>query len=324
MIMLKIIKKLIRILFYLIPSFIRKPLNIFLEKQKTIGSKNYNYHKKIAFRQKGNYIISNALQKEEPILIARIGHNELNCIDFYHNNRPENYPEDLLDRCSNNAGIYPKDEKIFDKFSEIYIDAISNTDVMAVWNNKGEPEIVEKFCPSSYLIGLSSIDSYLYKKPWSLNLRNKKVLVISPFDKTIEKQYQKRELLFEDKDILPEFNLITYKAVQAMGGGNDNFPSWIEAYEKMCRDVEKIDFDIAIISAGAFGLPLASFCKKQGKQAVHMGGAAQLLFGIKGGRWDKMPKVKAFYNDYWVNLPEESKPNNIDKIILYEGMLPYW
>ena len=69
-------------------------------------------------------------------------------------------------------------------------------------------------------------------------------------------------------------------------------------------------FDIAIIGCGAYGMPLAAYCKQIGKKAVHLGGATQLLFGIKGKRWDNY----SLYNDYWVRPLESETPRNAGKI----------
>ena len=56
-----------------------------------------------------------------------------------------------------------------------------------------------------------------------------------------------------------------------------------------------------------YGLPLAAHVKDLGKQAVHMGGALQIFFGIKGGRWDENPKINRFYNEHWTRpLPSET------------------
>jgi glycerol-3-phosphate dehydrogenase len=54
----------------------------------------------------------------------------------------------------------------------------------------------------------------------------------------------------------------------------------------------KKDYDVALIGCGAYGLPLASHVKRKGKQSIHLGGGLQLLFGIKGKRWDDNPEVK--------------------------------
>lgn len=81
---------------------------------------------------------------------------------------------------------------------------------------------------------------------------------------------------------------------------------------KMSEDISKIDFDIALIGCGAYGFSLGAFVKRDlARKAIHIGGATQLPFGIKGGRWDNHPIVKAFYNDYWVCPSASERPRNV-------------
>jgi hypothetical protein len=65
----------------------------------------------------------------------------------------------------------------------------------------------------------------------------------------------------------------------------------------MENQISKIDFDICIVGAGAYGLPLAAHVKRMGKQAIHIAGGTQLLFGILGTRWTEM------YEDTWHYRP---------------------
>ena len=124
-------------------------------------------------------------------------------------------------------------------------------------------------------------------------------------------QYKKRELLFANKDVLPAFELITLKAVQTIAGEQADFETWFDALAYMEHKIDQIDFDVAIIGCGAYGFPLAAYCKKIGKKAIHLGGATQILFGIKGKRWDDLPEVNKFYNEHWVRpLPEETPQQN--------------
>lgn len=51
-----------------------------------------------------------------------------------------------------------------------------------------------------------------------------------------------------------------------------------------------------------------------------MGGVLQMMFGIRGNRWDKDPKASALYNEYWVSPSKESVPKNSD--IVEQGC--YW
>lgn len=78
----------------------------------------------------------------------------------------------------------------------------------------------------------------------------------------------------------------------------------------MIADIEKIDFDVAILGCGVYGVPLSAHIKRMGRQAVYTGGATQIMFGIKGKRWADY----GIYNENWVKVFEEDIPLNIDKI----------
>lgn len=77
----------------------------------------------------------------------------------------------------------------------------------------------------------------------------------------------------------------------------------LNAYSnKFCEDIPQIDFDIAIIACGAYGMHVGAFIKRNlGKKAFHLCSPTQLLFGIKGRRWDTWPHYSEhFYNEHWV------------------------
>ena len=149
---------------------------------------------------------------------------------------------------------------------------------------------------------------------WSAALSGNKVLVVHPFSKTITEQYKKRDKLFANKTVLPDFELITLKAVQSIGGTKVPFATWFDALDFMCNKISKTDFDVAIIGAGAYGMPLASFVKSIGKKAVHLGGVTQMLFGIRGKRWDKQALQYNLYNKHWVRASQDETPDNFKAV----------
>ncbi len=174
------------------------------------------------------------------------------------------------------------------------------------------------------MININAISfPFLYKNPWSAALKGKKVLVIHPFEETIIKQYEKREKLFKNPEVLPEFDLLTYKPVQGIGRAKNKlkYKTWFEALAKMKEDIKNIDFDIAIIGAGAYGMFLAQYVKSVGKQAIHMGGATQLLFGIKGNRWDNC-FGDLYYNKYWIRPSKDETPEGVE--LFERGTMAYW
>lgn len=108
---------------------------------------------------------------------------------------------------------------------------------------------------------------FLWKNPWTKYLKGKKVLVVHPFVDSIKSQYENnRTNLFEDPDVLPEFKeLILVKAVQSIVGTKTDYKDWFEALKHMEDEISHLDFDVALIGCGAYGMPLAAHVKRMGK-----------------------------------------------------------
>ena len=92
-------------------------------------------------------------------------------------------------------------------------------------------------------------------------LKGKRVLVVHPFVESIKYQYEyNREQLFTNPDVLPEFKeLILIKAVQTQANAKDpRFNDWFEALQYMKDEIDKHEYDIALIGCGAYGTCLAA------------------------------------------------------------------
>jgi hypothetical protein len=207
----------------------------------------------------------------------------------------------------NNAGFFPVDQDCFlDRFAEIYRSCCSQIDILGIWACSPHCSRLSPLYQQAVTVPLHDLEPYHQTNPWTRALEHRRVLVIHPFVKTIEKQYLKREKLFANRSLLPEFELILIPAVQSIAGSRTKYSTWFEALAKMSEQIEQIDFDVAIIGAGAYGMPLAAFIKSLGKKAIHLGGATQILFGIKGARWDQRPEYSQLYNEFWVR-PDSSE-----------------
>jgi hypothetical protein len=151
-------------------------------------------------------------------------------------------------------------------------------------------------------------------------LEGKHVLVVHPFAEDIINQYKNhREQLFEDKRVLPKFaSLRVVKAVQSLGGESNGFQDWFEALDWMKTEMDKASYDVALIGCGAYGFPLAAHAKRTGHKAVHLSGALQLLFGIRGKRWDSnyntIYNYSSLFNNYWTHPQEHTKPLGFNKV----------
>lgn len=74
----------------------------------------------------------------------------------------------------------------------------------------------------------------------------------------------------------------------------------------------KEDRDIYFLSCGSYGIPLTNMLKNAGKKAIYVGGFLQLLFGLKGKRWDDIKIVNQHYNKNWIY--PSIKPINGDQV----------
>ena len=274
------------------------------------------YRQHVLFGQEGHDRVVDRLTQNCPLMVARIGSVELSCLKFYLENRRttnKTYPAKVRDQMANNAGFFPANDTSLDAFAEQFLEHLKQVDVMAVWFNKFEEVICNRHCSDPQLVDIRCIEPFWFTNPWSSGLSGKKVLVVHPFVESIRKQYQeKRQFLFVDPAVLPEFELKTVRAVQSIAGSKVDFTTWFDAYRHMCDEIANIDFDVCIIGAGAYGLPLASFAKKMGKQAVHMGGITQVLFGLKGKRWEQnyADTTARLFNEHWIRPLESEKPAN--------------
>lgn len=274
---------------------------------------------KVQTAEEINNCIKDMILSGNPFLAGRFGATELFCVRTFDFEVESKYDK-VLSQMENWSGFFPSKKELGDKFKNLMLDLIPEVNVMGIWMLPFEEYYLNSYgnkqLKTTYLLDLEPWSSP--EKPWSAALKGKKVLVIHPFKKTIERQYKRREEIFPGTDILPKFELITLKAVQTVAGEKDNrFSTWFDALEWMYQEAMKIDFDVAIIGCGAYGFPLAAKLKQAGKQAIHLAGATQLLFGIKGKRWEEntaFAYVQKFFNDAWVYPSDEDKPKAANKV----------
>jgi hypothetical protein len=283
--------------------------------------------KKLIYKTKYNGesasdLIQMKLNSTEPIMVARFGSVEIKGVLFPY--MPfflkKAFKKKIFNDLYISAGFFPVNEESVLKFSNLMINDMKLVDVLGSW--RSEEFFFKKHILNSKKVNLPDLEPYFHKNPWSISLENKKILVIHPFNVTIEEQYfNKREKLFSNNNVLPKFkSLETIKAIQTIVGTNSNFDNWFDALDYMKTEIDKKDFDIAIIGCGAYGFPLAAHVKRIGKKAVHLGGATQILFGIKGKRWLDNKNFDNIINEHFIF------PRDIDKVDNYKKMEggAYW
>ena len=262
--------------------------------------------------------IINRINSGKPFMVGRLGGIEsLNASEAIQVRMglKKRMSKKVLAKAQINAGFFPPEEESVRKFSELIEDSLKQVDILGSMPTNNEEFLIRKNLSKSAIVtSIGCLEPYYSSNPWSKALEGKKILVIYPFKASIENQYKKRKYLFENANVLPEFELHVIKAVQSIAGTETEFKDWFSALEYMFNEAMKIDFDIAIIGCGAYGFPLAARIKKAGKQAIHLGGATQILFGVWGSRWDSVEPILKLKNEHWVRPSKEETPIGAHKV----------
>ena len=275
-------------------------------------------------------MIKEELLKDKPSMIARFGSTELTTI--VHIKKLKDNPYNLFlkllspkvyNSIEKASGFFPANRQTLERFTEIMIQDMQFVDILGSW--RVQEKYFEEELKNVVKISLKDIEPYYHKNPWTEILEGKKILVVHPFTESIERQYQKRKVLFNDPRVLPDFELATVKAVQSYAGNRPDFATWFDALDSMKEQIEHYDFDIAVIGCGAYGFPLAAHIKRMGKKAIHMAGATQIWFGIIGNRWENHAFISSLFNDHWIrpSINEAVKNSELGEKGIGKGS-PYW
>lgn len=306
-------------------AFIYESIRYKLASRATKKGKNLVTHfngKRLRNTEEVNKLISDAIISGKPYMVARYGTNELDitCRLQEHGKKFVLPVKNIRHALNYNAGFFPDDTEQVIKFVELMRRDTSEVDLISVSASPMYEYILRTYGNENLeYADFATLEPFFTPEPWTWALEGKRVLVIHPYYKTIPAQYEKRELLRGGGDInniiLPKFQLIMQRAVQTIAGNKDpRFNTWFDALDYMYNEAMTKDFDVAIIGCGAYGFPLAARIKRAGKIAIHLGGATQLLFGIKGKRWENAQGYykKLLDNPNWVRPSE--KPERFETI----------
>ena len=266
-------------------------------------------------------LVQQEMQKEK-FFIGRLSGNETRFCGLFINNK--NITKDLYQNMLFGAGIQFKTMDDLSQYVNMYNTSVQNTSLLGIWDGGMYNQAKEYY---DYLnnIKLNKICAhglepyYFMNDPTYKSIPHKKILIITSHKKTTLSQLSHLDKLY-NKPIFNNAEFYIYKPVQQNAGSHDA-NSWRVHYNSMKQDLVDIkknfNFDIALVSAGGFGMLLCNYIYTElNTSTIYVGGALQLFFGIIGKRWINNNNI----NEFWVKPLTEDKPLNT---MLCEGSC-YW
>ena len=287
--------------------------------------------KTMSLNESNDYIIKK-LQSNKKFLISRMGAGaETNVVYLCTIHGIDKiYTEQfykLFIQLSIENGIYNLTKNSLSRYVKLYKETIEKSDSLAVFINLMVTQ-QKYFVENNKLETLYSRvlePFYCCKdniKPWSHYLLGKKVLIVNPFVDSFQQQLKNNFQIFKDpekKVFLDEQEFVFYKTYNT-SAGNALHENWEKTYDMMCDDISKLDFDIALLGCGGYGLPLSNYIhEKLDKSVIYIGGGLQLLFGVMGARWENIPMWKDIIKENQTKFIRPSKEEQIENKERVEG-----
>ena len=260
-----------------------------------------------------NLYIKHVIESNKPFFIGRIAGCELQVAHLLLKGDFMDITNELV-RLENNAGIFTKTNDSLTKYVDMLLTAYDNCTVIAEWDIHGKvfshtgngQKLISDRTPEIPKINALALEPYYYKDSWMPALKGKRLLIIHPFSNTFQKQIHKK--------IFPNwFEDCTFQFIEppfTLAGNHDN-KDWQEHYKEFI-DNFNVDYDVALVAAGGYGMLIANHIFKSGKSVMYIGGALQLFFGVIGKRWFTNKDILKFVNDDWIR-PDE-KPDNFKNV----------
>ncbi len=285
--------------------------------------------------------IKQSIIKNEGFAVGKLGFSEQFLLGYlpFKNKNPTNiqikaYESLLRYHCEIQFGVFPTNSEFLIEFANFYTRHIHSIDILGIFQADQEKMIIQenklnnRFIPYLYTEPDRSLPSN-EKNCYLKHFEDKKILFVSPFADLLKKRATKE--IFENvwskiekKWFYPcSFNSleIPYSYFNS-SKTHKRYLNSINLFDSIISRISTIDFDVAFIGAGALGLPIASFIKSKGRVAISLGGHLQVLFGIRGNRWNRDINWSSKYmNEFWVDMPEKYYPEN--KSILTDDSA-YW
>lgn len=245
---------------------------------------------------------STYMKQDKPIFFSRFGGSDTSVIRQYYKDKNLINNADWYKQYANIVkmynGYFDFDNSVgnFQKFLDDMTVFYKNTDDSSYCGSyivDGNDAFFDYALDGKTIINYGFIESvrpFLKSfTDWGLN---KKILIISPFSKSIEHQFKNKDNLYLDY-IFPEFELITYNTKITYNADGDTKESlglttnnWHEECLRMAEDISKIDFDIALLTCASYGMFLGNHIKySMGKKSIYLGGILNVYFNIYGGRY---------------------------------------
>lgn len=272
---------------------------------------------------------------------GKIGTSEFNALKHYFQRQRQEqqqpYPIWITTQMIHNAGFWNgvnvSIDDALDDWSQQTIKALQTLDAVVTWNpeeKSQELEVLAFYAPKAQQIPLRALEPYYSDTKYTMQMTQGKIAVVSPFAASIEKQWLKKSQLFPDPIFGSESSASSKQEIVAIQSHYGPFMTVLDTTKTWSKDILEKGPNAAIqhltervinsgaryafVGIGALSLPLVAALKAKGIVAIHTGGATQIMFGVKGHRWQNHAVISKFFNEHWISPSVSEVPSGASAV----------
>jgi hypothetical protein len=241
--------------------------------------------------------------------------------------RQRAYEAVLRYHCEKQMGLFPVEQTFLVDFAGKYLSYLQRLDYLGLFGAGQETKLISDLGLDCKFLNYMDTepDRSIPGNPELCYLplfKNKKVLLIAPFaallkERANQTDYENvwdsigKKWFFPESTSAIEFPYSYVTEVET----HRKFGTSLNLYKHICKQISNESFDIALIAAGALGIPLAAFVKSIGRVGLSLGGQLQVIFGIAGKRWrDDQFYAENYINQFWIDMPALYHPQNKESL----------
>ena len=266
--------------------------------------------------EEANLLLYNRLRQGQPLMAGKLGSVESRLLGEHRYGRgwPSRFSRRTRKQAHQNAGIFPvEDPALAGAAGELWT-ALHRLELLGCWPVEYQARLLMELPQLPWRCEMPDLEPFGYALPWTAALEGKRVLVLHPFRRSLEQQWGRREQLFPGRPVLPAFEPWFVATPMTVRGAAHGYGSWQGALDQLWQQVQRLDFEVALLGCGAYSLPLAARIRGLGRSAIHLGGSLQLLFGVFGRRWERFDSQRALLNPAWIRPLAEDRPSSYQAV----------
>jgi len=186
-----------------------------------------------------NLLLYNRLRDGVPLFAGKLGSVESRVLGEhrYRQRWQSHFNSRTRLQAHQNSGIFPVDDSALAATAEELWAAMRSIELLGCWPVEYQARLMMDLPQLPQRCEMPDLEPFFYPLPWTAALEGKRVLVLHPFLRSLERQWGRRQELFPGRPVLPLFDPVFVASPMTVRGAVHGYISWQSALDQLWQQV---------------------------------------------------------------------------------------